>query len=72
MAMTYKELLESIQHMTPEQQGMDVTVFVQGVDEFYSLVGDFPFVTVDDETRNESIPGAQESALDHGHPYLVI
>jgi len=49
-----------------------VTVFVSGVNEFYPLVQDYPFVVVDREIQNEFTPGAQESALDEGHPYLVI
>lgn len=63
MAMTYNDLLDQLKEMTDEQRNMDVTVFVSGVGEFYSLVGDFPLVFAD---------GRVNDVLDDGHPYLVI
>ncbi len=69
---TYQDLLLMIQDMTEEQRRMDVTVYVSGVSEFYPLVSDYPFVVVNREIQNEFTPGLQESALDDGHPYLVI
>jgi len=63
MAMTYRELAAEIAKMTPEQQEKDVTVFVTGVAEYYSLIGDFPLV-FSDPTVND--------VLDLNHPYLVI
>jgi hypothetical protein len=72
MSITYRDLLANLQAMTDEQLNLDVTVFVSGVGEFYSLVSDFPMVVVNREIQNEYTPGSQESALDEGHPYLVI
>jgi hypothetical protein len=72
MNTTYQDLLIMLQGMTPEQLRMDVTIYVSGVGEFYSLVGDYPMVVVNREIQNEFTPGSQESALDEGHPYLVI
>lgn len=63
MAITYRDLLENIQNMSPEQLNQTVTVFVTGVGEFYSLVEDFPIVEAKAETND---------VLDPGHPYLVI
>ena len=70
--MKYRELLAELQGMNPEQLNQDVTVYVSGVGEFYGLVGDYPLVVVNHEIQNEFTPGSQESALDEGHPYLVI
>jgi hypothetical protein len=72
MNTTYQDLLIMLQDMTPEQLQMDVTVYVSGVSEFYALNGDYPIVVVNREIQNEFTPGSQESALDEGHPYLVI
>ena len=63
MAISYRDLLENIQKMNPEQLDQTVTVFVSGVGEFYSLVEDFPLVEAQAETNDQ---------LDPGHPYLVI
>lgn len=63
MTFTYKDLAERIAAMTPEQQSMDVTVYVTGVNEYYSLVGDYPVVESDPEIND---------VLDPNHPYLVI
>ena len=59
--MTYRELAEYISNLTDEQKDCDVTVFVSGVAEYYSLVGDYP------ATEAES-----SDVLDENHPYLVI
>lgn len=72
MSITYRDLLTNLQAMTEEQLKQNVTVFVSGVSEFYSLVEDYPLVVVNREIQNEYTPGSQESALDEGHPYLVI
>ena len=61
--MTYKELAAELARMTPEQLGMDVTVYVSGVDEYYSVVDDYPIVFSDAET---------DDVLDANHPYFVI
>jgi hypothetical protein len=63
MSITYNQLLEQIQKMTPEQRDATVTVFVTETVEYYPLVQDFPVVFAD---------GAVNDVLDHGHPYLVI
>lgn len=63
MAMTYGDLLNQLNTMTHEQLNMDVTVFVTGVGEFYSVVEDFPFAVARASTND---------VLDDGHPYLVI
>lgn len=63
MALTWKELAEEISKMPAEQQGTTVTVYVQGVDEFYGVVDDYPLC---------SAVGTIEDVLDEGHPYLVI
>lgn len=60
--MTYRELLEELKHFTPEQLDQSVTIHVSGIDEFYSLVGDYPLVE-SDETCD---------VLDSGHKYLCI
>lgn len=63
MAISYRDLLENLQTMKPEQLEQTVTVFVTGVGEFYSLVEDFPIVEAQAESNDQ---------LDPGHPYLVI
>lgn len=72
MALTYRELIENLKSLPDARLDDTVTVFVSGANEFYPLVEDYPFVVVDREIQNEFTPGAQESALDEGHPYLVI
>ena len=72
MALTYRELIENLKELPEEQLDNDVTVFVSGTGEFYGLVDDYPYVVMDSEIQNEFTPGSQESALDDGHPYLVI
>ena len=59
--MTYRELAEYISNLADDQKDNNVTVFVSGVDEYYSLVGDYPIVEADNN-----------DVLDYGHPYLVI
>lgn len=60
--MTYAELLNELEKLTPEQLHQTVTVYVSGVDEFYPVVGDYPFPESDDTC----------DVLDPGHKYLVI
>ncbi len=72
MALTYRELIENLKELPAERLDDDVTVFVSGTGEFYSLVDDYPYVVMDSEIQNEFTPGSQESTLDDGHPYLVI
>ena len=60
--MTYADLLEAMKHFSPEQLKQTVTIYVQGGDEFYPVVQDFPLVE-SDETCD---------VLDAGHKYLVI
>lgn len=59
--MTYKELAEYISNLTEEQINCDVTVYVSGTDEFYSLVGDYP-----------ALEAEADDVLDQGHPYLAV
>ena len=60
--MTYAQLAAKISTMTEDQLNSDVTVYVSDVDEFYSVVDDYPFLISCDDT----------DVLDTGHPYLVI
>lgn len=59
--MTYQDLLNQLQGLNAEQLKQDVTVYAQGLDEYYGLVSDYPF------TYSET-----DDVLDMGHPYLVI
>ena len=59
--MTYRELANQIAVLTEQQLNQDVTVYIQGVDEYYGLVGDYPFVFSN-----------TDDILDTDHPYLVI
>jgi len=63
MAITYRDLIENLQAMPPERLDDTVTVYVSGVDEFYSLVEDFPIVVAQPDSND---------VLDPGHFYLVI
>ena len=63
MAMTYRELIDMLKDLTPEQLEQTDTVYVSGEDEYYPLVDDYP-CCVADESVND--------VLDDGHPYLVI
>lgn len=60
--MTYADLLEQLNLLTPEQLKMDVTVLVSEMDEFYGLYEDYPWVF---STENDD-------RLDSKHPYMVI
>ena len=60
--MTWEDLKDMIKDFTPEQLKQTVTVYVQGVDEFYGVVHDYPLVESDDSS----------DVLDPGHKYLVI
>ena len=61
--MSWSELAEQIAKLTPEQAASSVTIYCQGLDEFYPVVGDYPFVEATEEFTD---------VLDPGHPYLVI
>ena len=60
--MTWQDLKEQLANFTEEQLKQDVTVFVQGVGEYYPVVGDYPLVESDESC----------DVLDPGHKYLVI
>lgn len=62
--MTYQELLEEIEKLTPEQRKMDVTVYIRGVDEYYTVDPELPI--------NHNIPPNTNDVLDENHPYLVV
>jgi len=60
---TYAELQEMLQQLTPEQMAKDVTIYIRGVDEYYPLSESDPCCLANkDET----------DVLDPGHPYLVV
>jgi len=61
MALTYRELIENLKALPDARLDDTVTVYVSGVDEFYPLVQDYPFLQADGN-----------DVLDDGHPYLVI
>ena len=58
--MTYRELAEYISNLSEEQKDCDVTVFISGVEEYYSL-SQYPVVEADGD-----------DVLDDGHPYLAV
>ena len=60
--MTYNELKEQIEKFSAEQLEQDVTIYVSGVGEYYSLVDDYPLVESDDNC----------DVLDEAHKFLVI
>lgn len=60
--MKYKELAELIASFSEEEKNQDVTVFVNGYDEYYPLVLDYPVC----KTTSAC------DVLDEGHWYLVI
>lgn len=59
--MTYHELGVIIAAMTEEQQKCDVTVYIQELDEYYPLVGDYPMCVTE-----------EPDVLDDNHPYLIV
>ena len=59
--MTYRELANELAQFSDEQLNQTVTVYIQGVDEYYGLVSDYPL------TFSEA-----DDILDKDHPYLVI
>jgi len=71
MAMTYGELANELKGLTQEQLNMTVTVYVEGVGEFYPVVSDYPLV-ITDSNAVDTAPRAYDDVLDNGHPYLVI
>ena len=62
MKMTWEDLKDIIKEFSEEQLKQTVTVYVIGVDEFYSVTGKHPILE-SDETCD---------VLDPGHKYLVI
>ena len=60
--MTWEDLKDMIKEFTEDQLKQTVTIYVSGVDEYYSPVGDYPL--------RES--GAECDVLDPGSKYLVI
>ena len=59
--MTYAELLQRLQHATPEQLQQDVTVYVKQLDEFYAVFNSN--VTESDDTTQ---------VIDPGHLYMIV
>ena len=59
--MTYAELLQRLQHATPEQLQQDVTVYVKQLDEFYPV-----FNSNVTESDNDT------QVLDPGHIYMIV
>lgn len=60
---TYRDLLEHLQTLPPEQLDKDVTVFVLGVGEFYPLLDGNSFGVANPEVND---------VLDAGHLYLIV
>lgn len=61
--MTYRELLKQLADLNQAQLDQDVTVYVTGEDEFYSLDPDYPVA--------ESCH-LEEDRLDENHFYLRV
>jgi hypothetical protein len=64
---TYRDLERFISNMSDKQKNCDVTIFVSGVAEFYSLV--------DPDANDILYPmceADETDVLDIGHPYLTI
>ena len=57
--MTWNELVKEILALSEDQRNTDVTVFVPGLDEFYSTKSRL-FLTSDDDV------------LDNDHPYISL
>jgi hypothetical protein len=62
MSITYRELQRMLGRMTDEQLDMDISVYSEAPDEFYSVEG-IGFIKDGEEASD---------VLDVGHPYLVI
>lgn len=58
---TYRELLEALKAMTPEQLDMTATVYVRGVDEYYPV-----------QTFGTTPANGPGDVLDPDHPYLLV
>lgn len=56
--MTYKQLLELLKTLEPEQMKMDVSIYDPTVDEYYSTVG---FGITNDT-----------DVLDEDHPFIIL
>ena len=64
---TYRDLANFIANMSEDQKNCDVTIFIGGADEFYTLV--------DPDTNDVFYPmceADETDVLDAGHPYLTI
>lgn len=58
--MTYLELKQMIESLSPEQQNMDVTVYDWNLEQYFPAEE----FLISDESFND--------CLDNGHPYLTI
>lgn len=65
MSITWSELAQFIEQMTPEQRGTDVTVLLKDESEFYPCTG--TGINSDDEGDEDSF-----AELDPSHPYIMI
>ena len=63
---TYRDLEKFIATMSDKQKNCDVTIYMSGVAEFYSLVDP------DDEVFYPMCEADETDVLDIGHPYLTI
>ena len=59
--MTYKELLEKLKQLSPEQLDTDVTVLISNYDEFFPINN--LLIMQDNHNHND--------VLDQNHPYLI-
>ena len=57
---TYKQLKEFINRMTPKQLESNVTIHIDGIDEFVSV------------DHAELVNDNEEDRLDDGHPVLIV
>lgn len=60
--MTYADLKDLLKEFTDAELDQTVTIYVRDVDEYYSLVDDYPLVESDESC----------DVLDPGHKYIVI
>ena len=58
---TYRELLNAMKILTPEQLDMNVTVYIRGVDEFYPI-----------QSFGVTPGNLPADVLDPNHPYLLV
>ena len=60
--MTYRELAEYINNLTPEQKDMEVNVLIDQFADMFPLKKDEPVAEA----------GKYDPTLDEDHPYLII